>query len=133
MHWRVGIVDYNVVPYEVIADIATEIDKDVLLGRSDNMYVDGLVILSGLWGFIGASVLLPAFVAGNYRLVIAMGALILVVNSLFLYFNQQMLLIEALLRSTAVALIHVSTAYLIVHFFHHKRSVSDLFRRTRHS
>ncbi|QQZ39754.1 hypothetical protein IF690_17010 [Pseudomonas sp. SK3(2021)] len=93
------------------------------------MVFDAFVILNSLWGLVCVSVILPAFVARKYRLIVAVGALILVVNSLLLYFSQQMPIIEALLRSGAVVLVNVLVAYLIAHFFHHKRSILDLFRR----
>lgn len=93
------------------------------------MIFDALTILNGLWGCLCIAVILPALVAQRYRLIIAVYASILVVNSLFLYFNQQMPIIEALLRSVAVVGLNVLVAYLLAHFCHHKRSVLDLFRR----
>ncbi|KFF42158.1 hypothetical protein JH25_27680 [Pseudomonas sp. BRG-100] len=94
------------------------------------MIFDALAILNGLWGFLCIALILPALVARKYRLIITVYTTILIVNSLFLYFNQQMPIIEALLRSMAVVAINVLIAYLLAHFCHHKRSVSDLFRRS---
>lgn len=94
------------------------------------MIFDALAILNGLWGCLCIAVIVPALVACKYRLIIAVYTLILIVNSLFLYFNQQMPIIEALLRSVAVVALNVILAYLFAHFCHHKRSVLDLFRRS---
>lgn len=94
------------------------------------MIFDALAILNGLWGCLCIAVILPALVARKYRRIIVVYAAIFMVNSLFLYFNQQMPMIEALLRSAAVVGLNVLVAYLLAHFCHHKRSVLDLFRRT---
>ncbi|WP_395610873.1 hypothetical protein [Pseudomonas sp. B22129] len=94
------------------------------------MIFDAFAICNGLLGFVSMTVILPAFVKHQYRLIAAVFTLILVVYSIFLYSTQQMPVVQALLRSAAVASVNVLVAYLIAHFFHHKRSVLDLFRRT---
>ncbi|MDE1532216.1 hypothetical protein HBO18_18005 [Pseudomonas lactis] len=93
------------------------------------MTFDAFGVLNGFWGLLCVSVILPALVARKYLVIVTVGALILIANTIFLHFNQKMLLIEAVLRSGAVALVNILIAYLIAHFFHHKRSVLDLFRR----
>lgn len=93
------------------------------------MIFDALAILNGFWGIVCVSVILPALVARKYWLISSVCVSIFVVNSLFLYFNQQMSVIESFLRSAAVVLFNVLVAYLAAHFFYHKRSVLDLFRR----
>ena len=97
------------------------------------MIFDALAILNGLWVCLCITVILPALVARKYRLIIAVYTSIFIVNSLFLYLNQQMPIIEALIRSVAVVALNVLMAYLLAHFCHHKRSVLDLFRRSTRS
>lgn len=94
------------------------------------MIFDALAILNGFWGFVCITVILPALVARKYWLISSVCVSIFVVNSLFLYFNQQMSVIEALFRSAAVVLLNVLVAYLVAHFGHYKRSVLDLIRRS---
>jgi cyanate permease len=93
------------------------------------MVFDTFVALNSLWGFLCISIIFPALAERKYPLIFATGILILITHSIFLHFNQKMLFSEALLRSTAVALANILVPYLLVHFFHHKRSMKDLFRR----
>lgn len=92
------------------------------------MIFDALAILNSLWGVVCLSIILPALVARKYWLIGSVSVLILVVNSLFLYLNHRMPVIEAFLRSAAVVLLNVMVAYLVAHFRYHKRTVLDLFR-----
>ncbi|MBV2080031.1 MULTISPECIES: hypothetical protein [Pseudomonas] len=95
------------------------------------MVFDPYVLLNGIWGYVCVSVMLPAFVTRNDRSLVSVAALIFVVNSPFLYFSQRMLITDALMRSATVALINLVMAYLTAHFFHHRRSVLDLFRHEK--
>lgn len=92
------------------------------------MIFDVFAMLNGIWGGVCALVLIPALIDKKYRRFVTVIAVIFIVNSLFLCFSERIPALESILRSVAVALINVVIVYLVVHFFHHKRSVLDLFR-----